>query len=471
MSTAYTRHLLEENYCVSEMSKFSELPKTTIASKRHKFILPTNAQTYSSGSNGYIEFIFPKQYCVDPKTVHLEFQVVLSAAANAASGFGCPGGYPDLLQRIKITAGSVDLVDVDGYNIWWNFLLKWVIPWDYTISTGAILEGVQPQFFAEADQHSGIPAYPNSGGTAPVQAVIPNLKDLTNGSKAVYCSHIPLAGLFQVMSYLPAFLFAEMKIQLWFETATRGVTASKVQPAASQASGFSYNLSNFKLYFDEVVPGKDLNAAMMELAAQNALFIPFINIRRIQHTFNAGSSDVTQTITDRLGSIKSIIAIPINRNLDTENYPYLQLHQLPNWSQLDFTIDGEPLPTYKISNYTEKYVHCLRSLGMYNELSQPAQVNPMNYTSHPQYGIRWDGAAVGGAGNLYFPTADFYGFDFEREQCPGMLSGFDSSARSLDININLKTSSPNPVSFDVHTFLTHDAHLIVQANGNCVIAK
>jgi hypothetical protein len=486
----------DPSYCVSEKSNYIQLQQTSVTKRKTDFIIPINGEgPYTPGQK--ISFQIQPTGFVDWNSLRFEFlyntvQNLSNPTTGAHRRFATCSG--SLIRKITVKIGSVTILDTDDYNILLAFFNK--RSWNFVgaFSNLQQLEAYQP-IFVQCNVMNGVP----------INGTIANTYLMFNtvlGYSPQPFSHRFALGFFAVLQYFPAHLVQQFVIEInldpdisrpFFVAMPAGAPGNSFGAPPATGPYETWTINFCKLYYDTV----DMDPGFMESirvkAAANELYIPFLEMRRHLFTIPPAQSGYTGRISDKLGSLRSVIFIPMYINdyapanaPPTYTVQSIERHGFGNAGDIGTaTSDGYIIPTFfqmKIGGIYYPSYPMTTPVEMY----QQVEMATGNYRLHK----------AGGVTNLYFygfeagelntelvdpRSTSFYGdnyywsvalgYDFDRENCPDMITGVNTIMNQTDIEFTMNFSNVIANQTTLMAFTLFDSTLRIFGSGQVQVLR
>lgn len=445
--------LADRQFCLSVRSVYKKLENSAVTERKQTYITPdTGDGPYLQNSK--IIFKFPTTNFFDPTTLRMEFNVTTTATTNAGNGnYGWANGVWDLIKRVIVKSGSTEIVDINNYNVWVNLNYKKIIPWANSVTQGVLLEGFNVNGYTDTCLYGGTP---RATPTVNVPRQQGNF------------SHQFMCGIFQILQYFPTGLLNDLQLEIYLDTNANALMNS----TGGSATGLSYSITQPRLYYDSVTFteafGQNLKNVM---EASGTLSIPFYQVRNHEKAMSAGSLNNTFQINERVSSLNQLFCIPISQSRqNNENANSVGAFNPQNdWVQHRWRLNQTYFPVAPIDTFAFWQVMNLQACNQYGEMDSGGLVNRINASTITAR--LWDTAFVN-----HEWLCETYDIDFEKEKCPDLTSGYDTSAISSDIEFMIQYSS-NRTNYTTNPNLTFmfftvfDAMFIVNKNGTSTVFR
>jgi hypothetical protein len=452
-------NLANKSYCLSTRSLYKRLEQSAVQERSKIFLEPESGQgPYTQ--NQKIIFKFPSTNFLDPTTLHLEMGISMTAAVNPSfTDYGFMNGCWDVIRRVRVLAGSTEIIDLDYYNTWVNFNYRTNVNW-YTANTqGQLLEGFNPFPYTVANALSPSTTLPTSVGVRKREGTF---------------THQLHVGVFQVLQYIPLSLINDLTIELYLETNANALFT------AGTATGLTYSLTNCRLYYDRVgfVP-KFADAIVSTLSSGTNLFIPFYQVRCHEKSMAGNVDQFTFQIQEKVSSLNQVFVIPIMQIArNNENWNSTGMFSPGTiWRSHQFRLNQTYFPTYVIETTGQWWMNNFIATNQYGDPNSAGFIN--SAIAGPFMG-QIHAANIGAGNNVrnllasYPVTSEFYAYDFEREKCPDLTSGYNTNSGSTELEFIIKYNINNPLAVNITSaggarlmlfFTLFDAVLSISGNG------
>jgi hypothetical protein len=452
-------NLANKSYCLSTRSLYKRLEQSAVQERQKIFLEPESGQgPYTQ--NQKIIFKFPSTNFLDPTTLHLEMGISLAATTNNANtDFGFYNGCWDVIRRVRILAGSTEIIDLDYYNTWVNFNYRTSVNWYSANTQGQILEGFNTLPFVLANALS-----PTNG------TVITTVGCTKRQGTYTHQLHV---GVFQVLQYIPLSLINDLTIEIYLETNANALFTT------TTAAGLSYSLTNCRLYYDRVgfVP-KFADAIVSTLSSGTNLFIPFYQVRCHEKSMPANVEQFTFQIQEKVSSLNQVFVIPLLQTMRNNELFNSTGMFTPGtiWRSHQFRLNQTYFPTYVIETTGQWWMNNFIATNQYGDPNSAGFIN--SAIAGPLMASTY-AAQINGAVNTrtlfanYPVSTEFYAYDFEREKCPDLTSGYNTNSGATELEFIIKYDSLNPLNANITTtgsrlmlfFTLFDAVLSISGNG------
>jgi len=440
MSTALIQ-MAQKAYCLSSKATYTKLGNSVVTSRNRVYITPQNSEgPFTAGQK--IVFQWPSNSFMDPQTIRFEFQPNFTWLGSG-TGLGFANTCVDWIRRITLKSGSTEIIDIDNYNAWVAFQYKTVVPWTYSCTSGSILDQFQTQPYAQSTSFGG---FPMSGATP----------QTVQNNSLQYASHTFMNGIFQVLQYLPLSLINNLQLEIYLDTVNNALMRT------GSSSAETYTISNLRIYYDQINFAPEFAQSITdEVKSQKSLYIPFYQIRCHEKTMPLNTSNVTFQIAERVQSLNQIFCIPTPAAAtgDITQNTIGMFNPKFTWVQHQFRLNSIYFPTYPITSLTEMMQHNFLATNQYGDIDSGGILTTKNMStltaSLPN--DQW--------------LNEFYAFDFEREKCPSLLSGYNTDAGATDIEFILQCTNNNTTAFTGNSdkrfmcFTLFDSTIAVNADG------
>lgn len=433
--------MAQKAFCLSTKVKYVNLNQSVVTARNRVYITPQNSEGPFTPSQKIV-FQWPANSFMDPQTIRFEFTPVFSGSGSL-NGLGFANTAVDWIRRITLKSGSVEILDIDNYNAWVAFQYKSVVPWTYSCTSGSILDQFNTQPYASTTQFGG--------------AIITGALPQTVANKSgVYATHTFMNGIFQVLQYLPLSLINNLQLEIYLDTANNALMRT------GSSSSESYTISNLRIYYDQINFTPEFAQGITNQVKTQSLYIPFYQIRCHEKTMPLNTQNVTFQIAEKVSSLNQVFCIPTPANAqgDITQNTIGQFNPKFTWVQHQFRLNSIYFPTYPISSITEMMQHNFLATNQYGDIESGGLLTPFNMSTLT-------------ASNLNDPwLCEFYAFDFEREKCPSLVSGYNTDKGSTDIEFILQVTNNNTTSGFTNNsdkrfmcFTLFDSTLSVNADG------
>lgn len=423
--------LADKSFCLSEKSLYKKLEQTAVT-KREKVNIEPITGTGNYLQNQKIIFKFPSTGFIDPTTLRFAFTATTSATV-ASVGFA--NGCSDLFRRVRILAGSTEIIDIDHYNTWVAFNQKAVFNWMNQVTQGDLFEAFNIQGYATSCQFGG-----------PARGLISGEFDVLSRREQPNFQHQFQAGIFQVLQYIPLSLINDLQLEIYLETNANAIYVSPLT-TPPLPTNVTYTVSNCKLYYDLITFTPEFASTMLKvIETEGALYIPFYQVRCQERTLVGGQDNATFQINEKVSSLNQVFVIPIAQsriNNETQN-GIGSFNPLCYWVNHQFKLNQTYFPSYVIENFTEWMTQNAIACNQYNVPESGGLINRINAStvSCPrQAGSPSDP----GVTNQFM--CEFYAFDFEREKCPDLSSGIDTRSGSSELEFIIRYDNADTGNF------------------------
>ena len=452
MSTALIQ-MAQKAFCLSQKSVYKKLEQSAVTTRNKTYITPQNGEG-PWVQNQKIVFQFPSNSFMDPQTLRFEFLPAFTGGSGSGTAYGFANTSVDWIRRLVVKSGSTEIVDIDNYNVWCAFQYKTVIPWTYSVTSGVTLDMFNLTPYARTTEFGGA-SYYNISASSPTVYV--------NNIAGLYASHTIMNGLFQVLQYIPLSLINNLQIEIYTDL---NINAIMVDGSQTITNNEAYSISNCRLYYDQITFDPAFADAIANtIKTDGELFIPFYQIRNHEKTLPLGVSNVTFQISERVSSLNQIYVIPIPAMNSSLAYNTIGcFNPQAFWIEHQFRLNSIYFPTYPINTYTERAVNNLLATNQYGDIDSGGLLNPLNFST----------------GTFNYSNTDqwlceFYAFDFEREKCPSLMSGYNTDKGNTEIEFIYKCTgnaavSPWTTNSDKRFlfFTLFDATIGIKSDGSVV---
>jgi hypothetical protein len=452
--------LANKSFCLSTRSVYKKLEQSAVT-KREKIFLDPDSGQGPYTQNQKVVFKFPSTNFLDPTTLHLEFAINFAAATNnIQTDFGLANSCADIIRRVRVIAGSTELIDLDRYNVWCNFNYKTIHNWMNSVTQADSLEGFNIAGYSDTCQFGG------TVRTAPAKYISKPV-----GGTNIY-SHQLQCGIFQILQYIPLSLVNDLQLEIYLETNGQAL----MKDPTSTAAGLSYTVTNLRLYYDQVTFTPEFAASLLkDIEKKGALNIPFYQIRTHERTLAGGLDNFTFQINEKVTSLNQVFVIPLLQTMqNNEIYNSVGCFAPGSrWVSHQFRLNQTYFPPYVIDTMAEWMVNNLIACNQYNDTDSGGVVNRLNASQRSAY-VAGNNSATPFANSNWM--CEYYGFDFEREKCPDLTSGFDTTSGTSDLEFIIRYDNSN-YGFAVTGnklmifFCLFDAVLSITPNGITTVSR
>jgi hypothetical protein len=278
-------------------------------------------------------------------------------------------------------------------------------------------------------------------------------------------SHNLMVGLFQVLQYIPLALINTLSIELYCESNANALCDTGPSATTNQ---LAYNVSNLKLYYDEIHFEDSFLTGLVETIADNGeIYIPFYQIKNHIRNFPLNVANWTFEINERVTSLDQCFVVPIPNQL-RENFAEPSVSSFTPWCNLNyywFRLNSIYHPIYPIKTITEQFAWNQISTNQFGDLDGGGFIN------------RENGSSLSSSNPLAFNFCEFYSFDFEREKCPSLLSGYDTEKAMTNLEFIFSCWSNTTAFVSTNSdktfffYLVYDATLGIGPNGSVRVYK
>lgn len=447
--------LANKSFCLSTRSVYKKLEQSAVTKREKIFLDP------DSGQGPYVQqqkivFKFPSTNFLDPTTLHFEFQADVTATTNGNRvDFGFANGATDVIRRVRILAGSTELIDLDRYNTWCAFNYKAIHNWMNSVTQGDLLEAFNVYGYTESCQF---------GAATPGPPTIQVAK--RNG---LFHSHQFQCGIFQILQYIPLSLINDLQLEIYLDTFEQAIFKS----SGSSASGFSYAVTNCRLYYDQVTFTPEFASTMLKIIETDGqLYIPFYQVRVHEKSLQDGLDNYTFQLNEKVSSLNQVYVIPLlTTRQNNSSYNGIGCFN-PGaiWVQHQFRLNQTYFPPYAIDHFAEWMVNNMIACNQYNDNDSGGLINRLNASTVSA--VRTGELTILNSEFL----CEFYAYDFEREKCPELTSGYDTTSGTADLEFMIRYDNTNasitPKSNKIFLFYClFDAMLSITANGITTVLR
>jgi hypothetical protein len=487
--------------------------QSVIANRSHVKIAPKYGGEFKSGSIIRIEI--PSQDWLDPDLFSISFSAeIFQKDGKTIPSYGTPNGENPQTQaqskfcgfdtplqlifnRIKLLQGSTVVEDIQDYGTLFKLLSLSTVNRPYLETMGAALEGHYDvkdyDMSAEAKRRHGWGDVTNNFATS---------------SRGWYYNIRPLLGLFRSGKYLPLKWMGQLTLELYCESneqclvsSTSSSSASQITEAAAGPTTFPvpvttasvipptkecdfpgayYVLSQVNAECHFVQPIEEYDRSALALIEEKGLEIWFDTFSTHVRQLSASSGRTTNSFQERSVSLKGGYAIMQN-NEDINDYrspisfPDNQMEEY-QWKIGSQYLPAQPLRcTYGAGLALGQLQNSFDAFG---DLATTGTIDSHNFTGSRIYtdaGISTlSGTTLTNAGNINIngttireaeilnetslPNSFIMALNLERS--PDQLSGFNSAAASVDVELITKTLSADNPSLNVGYGTFRDASVL-----------
>ena len=497
-----------EQYCLSDKSTYVQLADSAVVKTEEEFYQPiTGEGPYGNGSR--ITFRFQPKGFVDWSTLRFEGAITLTRNTATVSGDTMPywcvtatGGIEQAFRRLVIRIGSTVVVDVDNYNSWCAWLQLNNVPAECGQFQQACLEGQQfhqnslTQFLGQPDQTYNVAATQSmlniaqlaGPGGSSVNALDPTW-NIPNTSRQR--EHRFAIGFLNVQKYFPAHLVGNFQMDLYLDNDYRYIKTYTTNFGAACTVGATATLSKCRIYYSTVTLLPALEESVRKMVENNALYIPFLQIRNHIQNIPPNATTYVGKISEKVASLKSVFILP--QLIDDYNVTKpptgilspgentLQRFSFSNnvWPSfvqpnfLQFQINGLFHPTYPITTPNEFYIQRMIACGTFYT-RKPGGLDSFRIfgfapptSSYFLRGIQTT--------NRFWPEESvmnqWIGYDFDRENCPELTTGYNSTLTQSDIKFTIGLNNANTSSIVLNIFTLFNSTLRILSNGSIDVAR
>ena len=537
----------DTTYCLSEKTNFLKLENSAVLNKDTEFFTPiTGEGPYGYGSK--IVFRFQPTGFVNWETLRFEAIPAITnvCATNLTGQFAWVKGagtntISDFFKRVVIKIGSTVVADIDDYNIYVTWVEKNLNPYEHEQFT---FRNTENALFDNTGGNPMLGAYPGdnptlSAGTGSGTGLVgrtlywqhsilgngvsltPNLNGTYQKSTRSF-NHKFGIGFLNSAQFFPAHLVGNFQLEIYLDNPSRALVGADSTfnipvngsgGVSAYAQALAYQLSTCRIYYDTVTLKPEFEEAVRKVVADSALYIPFLQVRSHVQSIPVGTQTFSSSVTEKVGSLKSLFYVPIYSGdyfgnyyatISSVNYqmpnqfnslkrycwgfPYTYTmpsqESIPNWFQLQ--INGVLVPSYPLQTPTEFIVQREISTGSYYSKVPTAGDEIRNCGFYSRSTV-WKNQNVQTAPCFYLGSPAYYnfnswiGFDLDRENCPELLTGYNSTLTQSDIYFTIKFNNattggvytPSSTSTDT-TLLIYtlfNSTMRILSNGSIDVAR
>lgn len=470
----------DTTFCLSDKTKYTALGNTTVQYRKTDYITPYSGNGPYSPGQKIIFSIPPDKGFVDFSSMWFEFKINRTPPGGEPAGtrWAYKTDASSIIRDLKIKIGGQTIVDYPDYNIWYSYLNGNTTPRGFYATQQNLLNGA-----------IDLTPYDGQWDGAQVKRTAANWLEYPpqvpfSNTDNRFTEHVKLAvGFLSILKFFPAHLLREFKIELTVNTANNTIYSYDSTSSTNQNGGANSGtivVTNPRLFFDTVAMDPAFEENVRELAKADSLMIPFIQLDRYieSDTANyAAGSTFTHRLTPKVGSLKSIYVFPVptfSSNSDAagnsqELYRWKSTSYEQSLSSYNFKIAGEYFPIQPVTSAQTRAYNVLKALGLWNNTtgagSLTAKTLGLNY--------RW--SSDGGLYNDIPARRVFAGmsYDFDREDCPDLLSGFNSDSVKVPIEFTYTIASPGTSTVDiaVNMWVLYNATLRILNTGEVDVIR
>ena len=454
-----------------QMSTMRLTPKTTytlpasgtIQRRESVYITPTTGtQNYTPGQR--IIFRFPRRGWLDGQTVKFSFTMNITQSTNSTFAF-CNYSISDIIRRIRIIGtSSNEIEDLNQYNELHAFLISYVVPRNYIITSAYTNEGAGRWFN---------PLVSTMNGTAATWQDF-SIYSAVNTTQYLVSFH---SGFLGCGIYYPLEYSQDIDLEITLENFPNAIT--ELGSTTNSLGNGTYTLGNPILYYDEVEPVESYKAAIRNQIANGGMQIHYTSFNQNQFLYTGTSA--TATFADRTRSVKSVIVLPhVAANYGSVLTNYFRCG-FQNLADYQFKIGTRFFPVDRVQSYQRAYMELEKAVGMLNAYNKgsvvgnvitptvsglfPAGFNQDYYRWGTIYPATYAAAPLQG-GNMIFAT------DLDRESEGGdmdIISGLDTNGPATDILLIINRTSASEGNMNMTMFSYHDRILDLDASGRITV--
>jgi hypothetical protein len=490
--------MADSTFCLADKTKYTKLEESSVLRRYTHFTSPAEGGTGPFKDGSRIIFNFDTRGFIDLTTLRFEAQLFVKLSELEPVDtlrFKFKTCFGSCIKNLQVKAGGITIVDIPSYNIWLAFSVNITTPRTHMMTQKSLLEGYI-DFECRRTKFGGTQPTYTSNEPIDFPYQTPFFNELENEQAAPRSkteAHKFDAGIFSVLKYMPAHLI--QRLQLIIDLAapndfimTYGRIASPAQTLASPAETVGYQLVNPRIYYDIVEMDKVFEDSVRLIASENALYIPFLQISRHAYTQPINTQDKEQTVvlTEKVGSLKGIYLLCFNQRWDNKNniaaanehFGFLDDDKpvSDELSFLQFKIAGQLHPTYSITNITEVAAQYFLAMGNYNDNRGQCGVNTAMAGLDLFFyrgGESTNNYVVGGVG-AKFRQLSVLAYDFDREECPELVTGYNTIGPQSDILIRYVAGGKGTTIDEertLHIWTLFNSTLRVLGNGKVEVLR
>jgi len=498
-----------EHFCLSDKSSYAKLEESMILNVEEEYYQPiTGEGPYGNGSR--VTFKFQPKGFVDWST--LRFEAALTITRNTANVTGdimpywvktATGGIDQCIKRIVIRIGSTVVVDLDNYNSWTAWLQLNNVPiecgqsqqWSlenqiYTQNSITQFYGIPDQSYNVANTQATIsPAQLAGAGGSGSNALDPawNVPRLNRTME-----HRFGIGFLNVQKYFPAHLVGNFQMDLYLDNDYRYLQLFTTNFGAACTIGASASLSKCRIYYSTITALPAFEEGIRKAVETDSLYIPFLQLRNHVYAIPPSTQNFYFKITEKVASLKSIFILPqmpddynvtsppsgvltVGENsLQRFTFGDSQISPFtiqPIFFQLQ--INGLFHPTYPITTRTEFIVQRMIAAGTYYTRKPGGQDNQKICGFMSSFATYF-GTTVAFI-QRFWPEEQvlnqWIGYDLDRENCPELLTGYNSILTQSDIGTQINFNSTKAAGTVLNVFTLFNSTLRILNNGSIDVAR
>lgn len=487
--------MTDSTFCLVEKTKYTKLEESSVLRKYTVYTTPAEGGTGPFVSGSRLTFNFDTRGFIDFSSLRFQGRV-----ANLKFGTTPPDSdvrwkfktcFGSVIKNIQVKMSGVTVVDIPSYNIWLAFSINATTPRTHLMTQKSLLEGyVDIETFRT--KYAGKAVEPPLGEWIdfPLQTPFESESDVRYTE-----SHKFDVGFFNILKYFPAHLV--QRFQLILDLAAPndaiGVYQKDVEPNTEidflLTDVAQYSIADPKIFYDIVEMDKVFEDSVRLIASENALYIPFLQIGRHAYTQPPGVINQAQnlSLSEKVGSLKGVYMLCFDQQWDNRdilgaaNEHFGFTDDFNQGSDelvgLQFKIGGQLHPTYNITSTIEVAAQYFLAMGNFNDNRGQCGINGaaagFSYAFFSN-GSRVNRYLIPGKGKYRFTSVLAY--DFDREECPDLITGYNTVGNQSDITIRYVPYSDEP-SYNIastrtiHVWTLFNATLRILGNGKVDILR
>lgn len=470
--------------------------QSVIAHRSHVRIAPKYGGDFRAGSTIRLEI--PSQDWLDPDLFSISFNAKIFAGNGTCipsygdaygsfnkNGLHAPSCRFDnpvqtIFSRIKLLQGSTVIEDIQDYGVLMKILTNATVNKPYIDTVGSSLEGIydvtNPEQLREAKQR-------HAWGNGVLGDVPENASGLNKG----WTYNVkPLLGLMRAGKYLPLKWMGQLTIELYLEanatalisstslgsvtTVTEGFqpqAAADVSISGNEAADFPdayYEISDVNMECHFVQPIEEYDKSAMALIEEKGLEIWFDTFSTHTKQFT-GLGRATNSFQERAVSLKGGFAVMQN-SVDLQDIRTPITFSDNQIEEFQWKVGSHYIPAQPIKcKYGASLAmpELLNTFDAYGDVGTTGSVKSVNFTGRRYYtDANISGSLTGGGGlNIEKTSYDFdelknqtslpnsFVMALNLERSPDQLSGFNSAAASVDVELTVTTRDAKDSTIDI----------------------
>lgn len=494
--------MTDSTFCLVEKTKYTKLEETSVLRKYTVYTTPSEGGTGPFVSGSRLTFNFDTRGFIDFSSLRFQgrmSQVKLSIPPNEDTTFRwkfktCFGS---VIKNIQVKMSGVTVVDIPSYNIWLAFSVNATTPRTHLMTQKSLLEGyIDIETFR--NKYGGKAVEPPANVFVDYVLQTPFDANTLNVETDVRYteSHKFDVGFFNILKYFPAHLVQRFQlildlaapndaIGIYFKDSTVGAN----QTDFLKNNVATYSISDPKIFYDIVEMDKVFEDSVRLIASENALYIPFLQIGRHAYTQPPGVINQAQnlSLSEKVGSLKGVYMLCFDQRWDNRNnvgaanehFGFIDDDNTGSDELvgLQFKIGGQLHPTYNITSTIEVAAQYFLAMGNFNDNRGQCGINGS------AAGFSYAFFSTGGRANKYvLPNKGKYrlmsvlAYDFDREECPDLITGYNTVGNQSDITIRYVPYTDLPEynitsTRAIHVWTLFNATLRILGNGKVDILR